>query len=327
MITGYHDQLHRQAFARPAPVVSRSWSAGTIARMYLQTRNRTKISLDGTWGFMPDPMGVFGTGKRSRAVFEGRTPVQEDRAVEYDIEAMREIQVPGDWNTQDPEWMNLEEAGWYTLRYAFSDEQWATVKDQRNILCFDSVNYRIKVWVNGVEVGDAECPFLPLSFDITEALTQTSLICVRIDAKREAHRLPSKVYDWWNYGGIFNSVYICPCPQRSGADGLPLHGGFTRRRRGARRDFGDGRWPGRRRVSGRGVAAGTGPELHGVGAERPGDGDVSPAQGVRGGTLVVRIARAVRVPGRVVCGRDGRRPSGSEGGLSGRSNAAARRSI
>ena len=254
--------------------------------MYLQTRNRTKISLDGTWGFMPDPMGVFGTGKRSRAVFEGRTPVQEDRAVEYDIEAMREIQVPGDWNTQDPEWMNLEEAGWYTLRYAFSDEQWATVKDQRNILCFDSVNYSIKVWVNGVEVGDAGVSFS--SAELRHHRGADPDLADLCPHRREA-RSPSAAQQGVRLVELRRHLQQrlhLPVPQRSGADGLPLHGGFNRRRRGAGRDFGDGRWPGRRRVSGRGVAAGSGPELHGGGAERPGHGDVPPAPGVRGEALV-----------------------------------------
>lgn len=181
--------------------------------MFLQTRNRPKVRLDGSWGFMPDPMGAFGPAKRSRSVFQGLDPVKEDRAVEYDIQAMRGIQVPGDWNTQDPEWLNLEEAGWYTLDRAFSDREWGMLKSQRNFLCFESVNYSLRLWVNGEEIAQTTCPFLPQAFDITEHLRQHTLFCVRIDARRTSDRLPSKVYDWWNYGGILGSVSICPCPE------------------------------------------------------------------------------------------------------------------
>ena len=186
--------------------------------MFLQTRSREQVVLDGTWGFMPDPMGAFGPAKRSRSVFQGLDPVKEDRAVEYDINAMLDIQVPGDWNTQNPEWLNLEEAGWYTLNRTFSESEWSQLQGQRNFLCFESVNYSLRLWINGHEVADTQCPFLPQAFDITEHLKQTTLICVRVDARRDAQRMPSKVYDWWNYGGIFGSVSICPCPETVLAD-------------------------------------------------------------------------------------------------------------
>lgn len=178
--------------------------------MYLQLNDRDSRSLNGTWGFLADNMGAFGL-KRSRNIYEGLTPVEEDRAVEYDIEAFRKISVPGDWNTQRDEFLHFEGFGWYTRRVPMSAKQIAA--SARLFLRLDGVNYSVDVWWNGVKIGSEEMPFLPLSFELEpENLREENLLVIRVDARRLPHRIPGEKYDWFNYGGLIRSVRLLSVP-------------------------------------------------------------------------------------------------------------------
>ena len=181
---------------------------------YLQLNDRESRLLNGEWGFFADNMGAFGL-KRSRNVFEGLDPQKEDRAVEYDIDSFDQISVPGDWNTQKEEYFLFEGFGWYTKRVACSAEEIAAMTKDGNrlFLRLDGVNYAVDVWWNGKELGSAELPFLPLSFELNaDQVQEDNLLVVRVDARRLAHRIPAERYDWFNYGGLIRSVRLISTP-------------------------------------------------------------------------------------------------------------------
>ncbi|WP_269541101.1 glycoside hydrolase family 2 protein [Cerasicoccus fimbriatus] len=186
-------------------------SSGIAA--YLQLNDRQSLSLDGQWGFYADNMGAFGL-KRSRNIFEGLNPVEEDRAVEYDVDAFEQISVPGDWNTQKKEWLLFEGFGWYARRLKFNQRELEELKGLGRIfLRLDGVNYATEVWWNGEKVGEVELPFLPLSFEIEpDACQAENLLVIRVDARRLPHRIPSEKYDWFNYGGLIRSVRLVSTP-------------------------------------------------------------------------------------------------------------------
>tara|TARA_B100000614_G_scaffold262211_1_gene294725 strand:- start:17 stop:1825 length:1809 start_codon:yes stop_codon:yes gene_type:complete len=182
---------------------------------YLQLNDRASRLLDGEWGFFADNMGAFGL-KRSRNVFEGLKPEEEDRAIEYDIDGFDRISVPGDWNTQKEEFLLFEGFGWYARKLTISAvEKEALLRGQRLFLRLDGVNYAVDVWWNGQQIGSAELPFLPLSFEIdSEQVQDENLLVIRVDARRAEHRIPSERYDWFNYGGLIRSVRLMTMPGR-----------------------------------------------------------------------------------------------------------------
>ncbi|WP_269522430.1 glycoside hydrolase family 2 protein [Coraliomargarita parva] len=193
--------------------MSAAQNLGTDSVGYLQLNNRKSRSLNGKWGFFADNMLAFGL-KRSRNVFEGLKPEEEDRAIEYDIDAFDPISVPGDWNTQKKEYLLFEGVGWYARRVRLSDAEIKAIESGRRLfLRLDGVNYAADVWWNGQPLGSAELPFLPLSFELSaERLQSDNLLVVRVDARRMEHRIPAERYDWFNYGGLIRSVRLISTP-------------------------------------------------------------------------------------------------------------------
>ncbi len=181
--------------------------------MYLQLNNRKFRSLNGDWGFFADNMGAFGL-KRSRNVFEGLNPCEDDRAIEYDVDAFDTISVPGDWNTQKKEYFLFEGYGWYAKRLELSKSELESIENgQRLFLRLDGVNYSVDVWWNGEQIASEELPFLPLGFELRhEQLRETNLLVIRVDARRLEHRIPAERYDWFNYGGLIRGVRLVQTP-------------------------------------------------------------------------------------------------------------------
>ena len=190
--------------------VNECWDAG-----FLQLNDRPSRLLDGEWGFFADNMGAFGL-KRSRNVFEGLKPEEEDRAIEYDIDGFDQITVPADWNTQKKEYLLFEGFGWYARKVSLGAAEISALEaGQRLFLRLDGVNYAVDVWWNGEKIGSAEVPFLPLSFEVDpEQVKEENLLVIRVDARRAAHRIPSERYDWFNYGGLIRSVRLVTTPER-----------------------------------------------------------------------------------------------------------------
>lgn len=181
--------------------------------MYLQLNNRKNRSLNDKWGFFADNMGAFGL-KRSRNVFEGLKPSEDDRALEYDVDAFEQISVPGDWNTQKKEYYLFEGFGWYTKRLQLTAAELGAIEaGERLFLRLDGVNYGVDIWWNGEKIGSEELPFLPLSFELERAqLQESNLLVIRVDARRQAHRIPAERYDWFNYGGLIRGVRLVTTP-------------------------------------------------------------------------------------------------------------------
>jgi beta-glucuronidase len=179
--------------------------------MYLYTKNRQKVALDGEWGFLPDPMRVFGN-KRSRNIFEGVDPLDENRPIEYDVDRMEPMAVPGDWNTQAEKYLFFEGDGWYARRFTLNESTRDALQRHKAMLCFDGVSYGVSVWLNGVDVGDSGIPYIRTTFDVSSLLKKENLIVVRIDGRRGSERIPSEVYDWFSYSGLLRSVYLCMVP-------------------------------------------------------------------------------------------------------------------
>jgi len=167
--------------------------------------SRRRISLDGEWGLEIDPYDV-GAGKR---IWECRRESPEGRPEDFDVDSFRKVRIPGDWNRAYSDLTHYEGVAWYH-REVERPAGWA---GRRAFIYFEAVNYRATVYWNGEELGSHEGGFTPFQFEVTGKLKLKNRLVVRVDSTRRADGVPSRKYDWFNYGGITRSVWLVLAPR------------------------------------------------------------------------------------------------------------------
>ncbi|MEM9896000.1 MAG: glycoside hydrolase family 2 TIM barrel-domain containing protein [Bacteroidota bacterium] len=180
--------------------------------------NRASTSLNGNWKYVVDP---YETGYRNHRNWEPFDQIESTKAsakpyytdkqieerwdrVEYNFELSDEIQVPGDWNSQEQKLLYYEGSIWYRTTFEYSLKS-----GKKLFLYFGASNYQTDVYLNGKKVGVHLGGFDPFNFDISGYLAkgENSLV-VRVDNRREKDRVPTRTTDWWNYGGITREVKL-----------------------------------------------------------------------------------------------------------------------
>src|SRR5215470_11940854 len=78
---------------------------------------RNSISLNGNWQIIIDP---YETGyydyrylPRSDGYFKNEKPANPSALIEYDFDSSQQLNVPGDWNSQDEKLLFYEGTIWY----------------------------------------------------------------------------------------------------------------------------------------------------------------------------------------------------------------------
>lgn len=124
--------------------------------------------------------------------------------VEYNFDTTDQMDIPGDWNTQDEKLFFYEGTVWFRRTFDYKPQD-----DKRVILYFGAVNYEAVVYVNGKKQGTHIGGFTPFNFDVTDALKEgQNNVIVKVDNKRHAEGIPTNIFDWWNYGGITRDVLL-----------------------------------------------------------------------------------------------------------------------
>lgn len=127
---------------------------------------------------------------------------------EYDFSTAPTLNVPGDWNTQDPTLFRFEGVVWYERDFSFAPQA-----DRRTFLHIGAANYRSVVWVNGKRVCEHEGGFTPFDCEVTRAVTPgNNSVVIAVDSTRHKDDIPSLLYDWFNYGGITRDVSLVSVP-------------------------------------------------------------------------------------------------------------------
>lgn len=178
---------------------------GLIGNIY---GRQNVTSLNGKWRYIVDvqergfydyrmnetPWGFFQDAHQ-------QTPID---LVEYNFDTSNQMDIPGDWNTQDSQLFFYEGTVWFRRLFDIKP-----APDKRYILYFGAVNYEAVVYVNGRKMGTHKGGFTPFNFDITEAIKEgQNNVIVKVDNKRHKSDIPTNIYDWWNYGGITRDVMI-----------------------------------------------------------------------------------------------------------------------
>ncbi len=121
--------------------------------------------------------------------------------------------LPACWNT-------LSEGGikpydryegffWFFKQFPLSIEP-----EKQYFLHFKGINYYCKVWFNGIYLGDHEGGFLPFKLKVpSQVLQENNCLAIEVENLRKADRIPSLIYDWYNWGGIHRDIELLIVPK------------------------------------------------------------------------------------------------------------------
>jgi beta-glucuronidase len=126
------------------------------------------------------------------------------------------LTVPNAWNVGDNSVASMTgTVAWYRKDFNLPDARarmdW--------LVRFESVNYRSRVWLNGVPVGRNTGAYLPFALRLPRSALKrhgTNRLVIRVDNRRLRTDFPPSgltgsgdpAGGWWNYGGILREVYL-----------------------------------------------------------------------------------------------------------------------
>lgn len=187
--------------------------------LIVNTQGRKTISLNGTWHYIVDPYdtGFYDYRYKERpegdagAYWNNSEPKEPTQWTEHGYKAPYNIEVPGDWNSQDRMFAYYEGTLWYQREF----DKPATAAGEDVYLYFGAVNYEAHVYLNGKKLGMHKGGFTPFNFKIPAGLLKDTgnFLVVRVNNNRHADEVPTLNTDWWNYGGITRDVKLVVVPQ------------------------------------------------------------------------------------------------------------------
>jgi beta-glucuronidase len=150
-----------------------------------------RYELGGGWLFRFDRGVGLSRGFQSSAATAGWSPVT----------------VPSAWNATDQSVASMTgSVAWYRKDFQLP----AGAPESTWIVRFESVNNRMRAWLNGQPIGSHAGAYLPFELALPSSLLKAhgaNHLVVRVDSHRAATDLP-KVGLWWNYGGILRTAYL-----------------------------------------------------------------------------------------------------------------------
>jgi beta-glucuronidase len=181
--------------------------------------SRKTNSLNGKWQYIVDP---YETGfydyrwaekgeKDKDAYWNSDIPENKTDRKEHGYSDKYSLNVPGDWNSQDPKFLYYEGTVWYKKSFDFQKSN----TSDRVFLYFGAVNYRADVYLNGKKLGMHKGGFTPFNFEIPDSVLKPkgNFLVVKVDNKRDKDEVPTLNTDWWNFGGITRDVKLAILPR------------------------------------------------------------------------------------------------------------------
>lgn len=185
----------------------------------INVQNRTTTSLNGFWQHLIDPYdnGLLNyrlqpfdemENPPKSAFFTDSKPSDKTELLEYDWDTSPLIEVPGDWNHQDPRLEFYEGTVWYRKKFEYHKSD----PSNRVFIHFGAVNYYTKVFLNGEKLGEHTGGFTPFQFDVTDLLQEENSLILFVNNRRVPEGVPTVNTDWYNYGGITRDVLLVETP-------------------------------------------------------------------------------------------------------------------
>lgn len=188
-------------------------------RLITNIDSRKTISLNGKWQYIVDPYetGFYDYRWQERAennreaYWNSDVPDNKTDRKEHGYTDKYTLNVPGDWNSQDPKFLYYEGTVWYKKTFDFD----TTIQNTRNFIHFGAVNYRADVYLNGKKLGMHKGGFTAFNLEIPAGLlkSRNNFLVVKVDNKRAKEEIPTLNTDWWNFGGITRDVALVIVPK------------------------------------------------------------------------------------------------------------------
>ena len=124
--------------------------------------------------------------------------------------------VPSAWNVGDNSAASMTgTVAWYRKDFRLPDRR----SRMDWLVRFESVNYRVQVWLNGRPIGRNTGAYLPWDLRLPRSLLRrsaTNRLVMRVDNRRLRTDFPPSgltgsgdpAGGWWNYGGLLREVYL-----------------------------------------------------------------------------------------------------------------------
>ncbi len=182
------------------------WFLSASATLLTNVYGRDYRLLNGRWDAIVD---LYDQGERMK-IFENRKPEGNTDFYEYSFDGGLRLEVPGDWNSQNPELKYYEGTVWYARPFEATKQA-----GKRTILYFGAVSYRAEVYLNVKKIGSHEGGFTPFQIDVTDDLAADgkNFLVVGVNNRRTVDAIPALAFDWWNYGGITRDVMLVDVPE------------------------------------------------------------------------------------------------------------------
>jgi beta-glucuronidase len=173
---------------------------------------RQTMNLGGRWQMIIDPYenGYYDYRYQPspNGYFKNAKPKSPSDLIEYDFDTSQQLNVPGDWNSQDGRLLFYEGTVWYKKSFDYQKKV-----GTRLFVYFGGANYLADVYLNGEKIGRHEGGFTPFNFEITNLMrAKDNFLIVKVDNKRRRDAVPTLNTDWWNYGGLTREVNLIEVP-------------------------------------------------------------------------------------------------------------------
>jgi beta-glucuronidase len=195
---------------------------GAGAQQLLQTLlvavdHRSVQALDGPWHYLVDapPAGNLyapdGSVRDNGYGMNSHPNITSGpHNAEYDFSTAPTLNVPGDWNTQEPTLFRYEGVVWYQRDFDFQPKP-----NTRAFLHVGAANYKSFVWVNAKRICDHEGGYTPYDCEVTSVLKPGSnFVVIAVDSTRRVDSIPTVNFDWFNYGGLTRDVSLVTVPEQ-----------------------------------------------------------------------------------------------------------------
>lgn len=175
---------------------------------------RPAQSLNGEWHVIPDPYqtGLYDFHKheiKNGWFMNQKAKPGDTGPIDYDFAKSPTLNVPGDWNTQKPEFFYYEGLMWYEKDFTYDPKP-----HTRAFLRIGAANYKSAFWVNGQKVCKHEGGFTAFNCEVTSVVhAGSNFVVAVVDNTRHEDAVPTTQTDWFNYGGLTREVSLMNVPE------------------------------------------------------------------------------------------------------------------
>ncbi len=166
-------------------------SAQSTAELLATAFSRPALVLNGEWQHVTDPNADY--------IY----PLSSETFI-----ADSKLNVPSDWNSQNPDLLNYQGIVWYKTTFDF----YGPTKNDKVLLHFGGIEGKGVIYLNGQKIGEQHLAYIPFNFEVQNYLKkgENELVIAIDNVKLEANIKEEN--QEFHYGGITRDVKLIILP-------------------------------------------------------------------------------------------------------------------